>query len=159
MKKDPRIITPRNAKIAVMKVSGKNNTEIAEEVGLNRKSVKAVLDKPAIREMILHSISEHEFTLSMLAKKHIEMLSATKEISVAGVLTEVADNVAQVAAMKELNSIFGVYAPKELDIRASTAERSLVDLTAEAEAAIRELGLSTIGDAIVVSNDTPEVEN
>ncbi len=131
----------KDANIAVMKMGGMTNTDIAEESGLTRKTVGAILDKPAIRQMMMDALGEHEFTLSKLAKKNIDMLSAKKEISVSGTLTEVADNQAQVTAMKELNSIYGVHAPKQLDVRASAAEASLEELTDQADAALAEFNL------------------
>ncbi len=131
----------KDANLAMLKMGGMNNTEIAEKANLTRKTVAGILDKPAIRQMMLDALGEHKFTLSMLAKKNIDMLSAKKKIPLGGELEEVDDNVAQVTAMKELNSIYGVHAPKQLDVRASATEASLEELTEQADAALEEFGL------------------
>ncbi len=132
-----------DANIAVLKMKGLNDTEIAEQVNHTRKTVAKILDKPAIRQMMLDALGEHDFTLGKLAKKNIDMLSAKKEISVSGELTEVEDNIAQVTAMKELNSIYGVHAPKQLDVRASAAEASLEELADQVEASCEEFAVDT----------------
>ncbi len=132
-----------DANIAIMKMDGLTTTQIAEKSNLTRKTVKARLDKPAIRQMMMDALTEHEFTLSKLAKKNIDMLSAKREIFANGKYKKVDDNVAQVTAMKELNSIYGVHAPKQLDVRASAAEASLEELTDQADAALEELGMVT----------------
>lgn len=134
-------VRAKDANMAIMKMSGLNNTEIAEESGLTRKTVGVILDKPAIRQMMMDALGEHEFTLSKLAKKNIDMLSAKKSIPLNGEMVEVEDNVAQVTSMKELNSIYGVHAPKQLDVRASAAEASLEELTEQADAALEEFNL------------------
>ncbi len=138
-----RPVRAKDATIAIMKMHGLTNVQIGEEVNLTRKTVGKVLDKPAIRQMMMDALAEHEFTLSMLAKKNIDMLGAKKKIPVSGTLTEVEDNQAQTTAMKELNSIYGVHAPKQLDVRASAAEASLEELTDQADDALEEFGMAT----------------
>ena len=136
-----KIVRAKDASVAVLKMSGLNNVEIAKETNLTRKTVKVILDKPSVRQMMMDAFTENKFTLSMLAKKHVDMLSAKRDITVQGEREEVDDNVTQVAAMKELNSIYGVHAPKQLDVRASASEASLEELTDQADAALKELGM------------------
>ncbi len=149
-----RSVKIKDANLAMMKMSGLNNVQIAEEANLTRKTVAGILDKPEIRQMMLDALGEHEFTLSKLAKKNIDMLSAQKYCKDKG--EEVDDNVAQVGAMKELNSIYGVHAPKQLDVRASAAEASLEDLTNQADAALEELGMVTEQSASSDRSDSPQ---
>ena len=92
----------------------------------------------------------------MLAKKNIDMLSAKRWMFANLKYKEVDDNVAQVSAMKELNSIYGVHAPKQLDIRASAAEASLEELTDQADAALEELGMVAEQPASLVGSDSTE---
>ncbi len=134
-------VRAKDANVAILKMSGLNDVQIAKETNLTRKTVKVILDKPSIRHMMMDALTENKFTLSMLAKKNIDMLSATRYAFVSGEYKKLDDNVAQVAAMKELNSIYGVYAPKQLDIRASATEASLEELTDQADAALEELGM------------------
>jgi predicted transcriptional regulator len=149
-------VRAKDAGIAMLKMRGMNNVQIAEEVSLSRKTVGKILDKPAIRQMMMDALAEHEFTLSKLAKKNVDMLSAKKEVQVGKKLIETDDNVAQVTAMKELNSIYGVHAPKQLDVRASAAEASLEDLTVQADAALEELGMATEQPTSSGGNDSTE---
>ena len=151
-----RPVKIKDANIAVMKMQGLNNVQIAEETNLTRKTVAGILDKPAIRQMMLDALGEHGFTLNKLAKKNIDMLGAKKKIPLAGELKEVDDNVAQVTAMKELNSIYGVHAPKQLDVRASAAEASLEELTNQADAALEEFGMVAEQPASPDRSDSPE---
>ena len=153
-----RPLKAKDANVAILKMQGLNNIQIAEKANMDRQTVAIILDKPAIRQMMLDALGEHGFTLSILAKKNIDMLSAKKSIPLAGELTEVDDNVAQVTAMKELNSIYGVHAPKQLDVRASAAEASLEELTKQADASLEEL--SMVGELEQPANpdrsDSPE---
>ena len=132
-----------DANIAAMSMQGMTKVQIAEETNLERRTVAKILDKPAIRQMMLDALEGHGFTLSMLAKKNIDMLNAKKEILVQGNLTEIEDNVAQITAMKEVNSIYGVHAPKQLDVRASAAEASVDELANQVEASLEELDMVT----------------
>ncbi len=143
-----------DSKIAIMKMSGWTNTDISKKVNLTRKTVKKILDKPSIRQIMMDALTENKFTLNMLAKKNIDMLSAKKFAK--GKTEEVDDNVAQVTAMKELNSIYGVYAPKQLDIRASAAEASLEELTDQADAALEELGMVAEQPGSLVGSDSTQ---
>ncbi len=153
-----KIITTKakDVNIAVLKMGGLTNTQIAKETNLTRKTVKVILDKPSIRQMMMDALSENKFTLSMLAKKNIDMLSATRYAFVNGKYEKLNDNVAQVAAMKELNSIYGVYAPKQLDIRASATEASLEELTNQADAALEELGMVAEQPRSLIGSDSTE---
>ena len=143
-----------NANIAVLKMGGLSDVDIAKEVDLTRKTVRKILDKPSVRQLMMEALTENKFTLSMLAKKNIDMLSAKKFAK--GKTEEVDDNVAQATAMKELNSIYGVYAPKQLDIRASAAEASLEDLTGQVDAALEELGMVAEQPGSLIGSDSPE---
>ncbi len=149
-------VRAKDANIAILKMGGMGVGQIAGEVDLDRKTVTKILDKPAIRQMMMDALAEHEFTLSKLAKKNIDMLSAKKKVLVAGGLEEIDDNVAQVTAMKEMNSIYGVHAPKQLDVRASAAEASLEELTNQADAALEELGMVAEQPASFVGSDSTE---
>ena len=144
----------KDTNVAVLKMGGLTNTDIARETNLTRKTVKVILDKPSVRQMMMDAFTENKFTLSMLAKKNIDMLSAKKFAK--DTTEEVPDNVAQVAAMKELNSIYGVYAPKQLDIRASAAEASLEELTDQADAALEELGMVAEQSRSLIGSDSSE---
>ncbi len=139
-----------------MKMSGLSNTQIAEETNLTRKTVKVILDKPSIRQMMMDALTENKFTLSMLAKKNIDMLSAKRWMFANLKYKKVDDNVAQVSAMKELNSIYGVYAPKQLDIRASAAEASLEELTDQVDAALEEFDMVAEQSRSLVGSDSTE---
>ncbi len=145
-------VREKDINIAVMKMGGLNNTDIAKETNLTRKSVKAILDKPSVRQMMMDSLAEHQFTLSMLAKKNIDMLSAKKFPK--GKDEPVDDNVAQATALKEMNSIYGVYAPKQLDIRASATEASLEELTDQADAALEEFNMVAEQPRSLVGSDS-----
>ena len=148
-------VREKDANIAVLKMGGMNNVDIAKETNLTRKSVKIILDKPSVRQMMMDAFTEHKFTLSMLAKKNIDMLSAQRWAFGNGKYKRVDDNVAQVTAMKELNSIYGVYAPKQLDIRASAAEASLEELTHQADAALEEFDVvAEHSRSLIGSNST-----
>ncbi len=144
------------AKIAVMKMGGMTTTQIAKETNLTRKTVAVILDKPSVRQMMMDALAEHQFTLNMLAKKNIDMLSVKKWLFTQGKYKEVDDNVAQATAMKEMNSIYGVYAPKQLDIRASATEASLEDLTDQADAALKELGMVAVQPASLTGSDSTQ---
>ena len=146
----------KDTNVAVLKMSGLNDVQIAKETNLTRKTVKVILDKPSIRQMMIDAFTEHKFTLSMLAKKNIDMLSAERYVFKNGNYKKVADNVAQVAAMKEMNSIYGVYAPKQLDIRASATEASLEELTDQVDAALEELDMGAEQSRSLVGNDSTE---
>ncbi len=146
-------VRARDANVALLRMSGLNNVQIAEETNVTRKTVKAILDKPSIRQMMMDALAEHEFSLSKLAKKNIDMLSAKKYTK--GIKGKVDDNVAQATAMKELNSIYGVHAPKQLDVRASAAEASIEELTDQADAALEEFGMVTEQPAGSGGNDSP----
>ena len=157
MKKVKELVKPKDANVALLKMSGLTNVQIAKEVDVTRKTVKTILDKPSIRHMMIDAFSEHKFTLNMLAKKNIDMLGAKKyEYRKDGGYKKIDDNVAQVAAMKELNSIYGVYAPKQLDIRASATEASLEDLTVQANDALEELGMVTEQPASLTGSDSTQ---
>ncbi len=131
----------KDANVAVLKMQGLTNIEIADKANLDRKTVSVILDKPAIRQIMMDGLEEHGFTISQLAKKNIDMLSAKKQIPLNGELKEVDDNTAQATALKELNSIYGVHAPKQLDVRASAAEASIGELTEQADAALKEFDM------------------
>ncbi len=146
----------KDANVAILKMSGLNNVEIAKETNLTRKTVKVILDKPSIRQMMMDALTENNFTLSMLAKKNIDMLSAKRWTFGNGKYKQVDDNVAQTAAMKELNSIYGVYAPKQLDIRASASEASLEELTHQADAALEEFSMVAEQSASLIGSDSTE---
>ena len=147
-------VREKDANIAILKMGGMNNVEIAAETNLTRKSVKTILDKPSVRQMMLDALTENKFTLSKLAKKHIDMLSAKKFAK--GKAEPVDDNVAQVTAMKELNCIYGVHAPKQLDIRASASEASLEELTHQADAALEELSMVAEQPRSLIGSDSTE---
>ena len=140
-KKAKTEVREKDINIAVLKMSGMSDVQIAEETNLTRKTVKVILDKPSIRQMMMDALAENQFTLSMLAKKNIDMLSAHRYVFKNGEYKKVDDNVAQATAMKEMNSIYGVYAPKQLDIRASATEASLEELTDQADAALKEFDM------------------
>ncbi len=144
----------KDANIAILKMGGLNNTDIAKETNLTRKTVKKILDKPSIRQMMMDAFTENGFTLSMLAKKNIDMLNAKKWTQ--GKTEQVDDNVAQATAMKEMNSIYGVYAPKQLDIRASAAEASLEELTDQVDTALEELDMGAEQPRSLVGSDSAE---
>ncbi len=144
----------KDVKIAILKMKGLGDTEIGKQTNLTRKSVRTILDKPSIRQMMMDALTEHKFTLSKLAKKNIDMLSAKKYAK--DTTTLVDDNVAQAAALKELNSIYGVYAPKQVDIRASAAEASLEELTNQADAALEELGMVAEQPRSLTGSDNTE---
>ncbi len=146
----------KGANIALLKMRGLTTTQIAKETNLTRKTVKVILDKPSIRQMMMDALAENKFTLSMLAKKNIDMLSATRYVFKKEGYKKVDDNVAQVAAMKELNSIYGVYAPKQLDIRASAAEASLEDLIDQADTALEELDVVAVQPASLTGSDSTQ---
>ncbi len=149
-------VKTKGSNIAVMKMGGMTNTQIAKETNLTRKTVKAILDKPSVRQMMLDAFTEHKFTLNMLAKKNIDMLNATRYVFKNGAYKKVDDNVAQVAAMRELNSIYGVYAPKQLDIRASATEASLEELIDQADAALEEFDMVAEQPRSLVGSDSTE---
>ncbi len=149
-------VKTKGSNIAVMKMGGMTNTQIAKETNLTRKTVKAILDKPSVRQMMMDAFTENKFTLNMLAKKHIDMLSAKRWMFANGKYKEFDDNVAQVTAMKEMNNIYGVYAPKQLDIRAFATEASLEELTDQADAALEELSVVAEQSAGLIGSNSTE---
>ena len=149
-------VRPVDAKIAALKMDGVNNVQIAKEVKLTRKTVQGILEKPAVRQLLMDAFAENGFTLKDLAKKNIEMLSAKREILANKRYMKVDDNVTQVTAMKEMNQIYGVYAPKQLDIRASASEASLEELIDQADTALEELDMVAEQPASFIGNDSTE---
>ncbi|KKK77534.1 hypothetical protein LCGC14_2852620, partial [marine sediment metagenome] len=81
-----------------------------------------------VRGLLISALVEKNFTIKDLAQKNIDMLSAKKTIAVGDETEEVDDNPAQTAAVKEMNLIHGVHAPKQVDLRDKTAQASLEDL-------------------------------
>ena len=127
-----------DANIAILSLEGLNKVEIAKKTGKDRGTIANILNKDGIRQIIMDGFAEHNFTISMLLKKNIDMLDAKKEIPLSGELVEVEDNVAQATAMKEINQIYGIHAPKQLDVRASAAEASTEELADQVESSLQE---------------------
>ncbi len=138
-----KAITMKDAEIAVGMLEGKSSYEIAETVGLHRQTVYRHMQSEDVRGLLINALEQKNFTIKDLAQKNIDMLSAKKTIAVGDETEEVDDNPAQTAAVKEMNLIHGVHAPKQVDLRDKTAQASLEDLAQMLTEADAELGMGS----------------
>lgn len=114
-------LTLRDLEVLTLDIEGKTGEEIAEKVGVSRKTVVNTKAKPAYRDLMIGALEVHKFGVNDIAKKLVSMTDAQKAINVDGTLEIVEDNTTQLGAVRKLCDIFGVDAPKELDIKATTA--------------------------------------
>ena len=122
-------LTLRDLEVAKRDLAGKTGDEIAEEVGVCRKTVVNTKAKPAYRDLMLSALESNQFGVNDLAKKLVELVDARKSLNVDGTIHIVEDNVTMLGATRKLCDILGVDAPKELDIRASTANMTNEELS------------------------------
>lgn len=115
--------------------------EVAKDMGLHRNTVCRVMNSETARQLMVGALEQAGVTVAKLAKKHADLLDAKKEMNVDGELETVNDNVTQLGVLKELNSIYGTHAPKEFDIRGSTAQAPLDELADAAQASLEQLRL------------------
>ncbi len=123
-----KAIKIKDAEIAVGVMQGKSSHKIAQEVGLHRNTVYRHMQSEDVRGLMINALVEKNFTIKDLAQKNIDMLSAKKTVVVGNKTKIIDDNPARGLALKEMNSIHGVHAPKQVDLRDKTAQASLEDL-------------------------------
>ena len=129
------VLTLRDLEVMKMDLEGQAGDEIAEELKVCRKTITNTKSKPAYRDLILSALEQEEFTVQKLAGKLVTLTEARKDMNVDGTIHTTDDNTTRLGAVRKLCDIFGVDAPKELDIKASTAQMTndelLAGLTAE----------------------------
>jgi transcriptional regulator with XRE-family HTH domain len=125
---EQQALTLRDLEIAKRELEGVPQEQIAEEVGVCRKTVHNTKAKPAYRDLMLSALENNKFGVNDLAKKLVELVDARKSLNVDGQIHIVEDNVTMLGAARKLCDILGVDAPKELDIKASTANMTNEEL-------------------------------
>ena len=122
------VLTLRDLEVMKRDLAGQTGDQIAEELKVCRKTVTNTKAKPAYRDLIIGALEQEQFQVGDLAKKLVTLSNARKDLNVDGVLHTVDDNVTRLGAVRKLCDIYGVDAPKEIDVRATTAQMSNEEL-------------------------------
>jgi hypothetical protein len=140
--KTPETMTLRD--LAIFKahtLEGKTLAEAAKAVGTSKDTVKRTKKKKAYRELVISALEANNWDVDEYAKKLIKLVNAERELSVAGEIIKVQDNVTQIAAIKKLGQIYGDDAPKEVDLTHSLASASDAELLEDLQATSEQYGV------------------
>lgn len=154
-----RDLTLLEAEIAHDKITGMKNPEVMEKYDISVDRVKRIMRTEAVHKIQQAALLEKGWDFEDQAEELIKMVKAKKEINVGGELVEAVDNVARIAALKEIGLINGIYAPRQFNLEHSTAQIPLEKLAEEAEASLEELQLDgPTGEQAVNPNADIEID-
>jgi len=125
-------------------VEGMTAQQTAEQLEISRKTVQRTKTKASYHELAQAALQEKGMTVQEYARKLIEKLDAKKGVNYGGERIEEDDNVAQVAALKEVAGIYGVHAPKEIDLKHSLASASDEEVDKNLADAAQRLGVESV---------------
>lgn len=111
-----------------------SNAVTAEKIGCSTKTVSRTKKKQAYRDLVINKLAEREYSPETYADNMIAHTKAKKTIvsKDAGVF-QVADNTTRLTADIELGEIYGVKAPKQIDLKHSMAAMSDEELREEVQ--------------------------
>jgi len=124
-------------------IDGKTLDKTAEIVGVSRKTVSRTKSKVSYHELAQAALEQKGLTVDVYAGKLIEKLDARKGVNYDGERIEEDDNVAQMTALKEVAQIYGVHAPREIDLKHSLASASDEELDQNLADAAARLGVGS----------------
>jgi len=99
------------------KDEGLSVRKTAEVMGIGVRTVLRTEQKKAYRDVAIKEMEEQGFPVKSYIEKMIGLTEAEKEINVNGALAEVADNPIQLSATEALGDIYGLKAPKDLNLK------------------------------------------
>jgi len=124
-----------NAIYQSQEVEGKTYKETSEELGISANCIADAKKLDAYREAVLQTAEERWSVAEKIVDQLDEGFAATKKTK----FGEQADGVRRIQALKELNTIAGVYAPKQFDLKHSMAAMSDDELGKAVDASVKEL--------------------
>ena len=117
MNQKDKPLTKRDAQVFQMSVvEGKTNVAIAKELDICTRTVQDTKKKSNYREIAIQALAKSEFGLDLHMGNLVELTKATKTLVSEGKVFSDADNPVRLGASKELSSIYGIYAPKEVNV-------------------------------------------
>ena len=128
-------------------VENKTLEQTAQELGISRDTVKRTKLRSSYNELGQQALEYQALTIDKYIEKLIKKLDATKGVNYGGRKIEEDDNVAQMAALKEIGNIYGVHAPEQHNIQHTLAGTSDEDLDREFEAAAKSVNATVIPGA------------
>ncbi len=143
----------RDMQIMESQMSGDSNVVTAEKVGCCKRTVELSKRKLEYREVVIAKLAEKKYCAETYAENMIAHTKADKVIvsKDKGVLT-VADNNTRLTADMELGDIFGVKAPKQVDLKHSMAAMSDDELLKEVQRSQEEFD-GRLQHSLTVSQD------
>jgi hypothetical protein len=138
-------------------IMGKTLNETADIVGVSRETIKRTKHKQAYNELAIQALQNKAIGVEKYAEKVAEQLEAKKSINIAGKEVELADNNARIQAIKEVGSVYGLYAPKAISLH-SIASIPDEDLALEVEQAAQDRLGGKQREQIAGEGNTPEVK-
>lgn len=138
-------------------VEGKSIPKTAEIVGVDESTIDHWKKKRAWHDLAIAAIGEAGHTLDDYAAKLIEAKDKKKQINVGGKLQEVDDNPAQIAYLKEIAAIYGLYAPQKHEIIASPSD---AELDSDLDKAAKKLEVESVevGEQGASADDSQQIE-
>ena len=140
-KKDDALTYPELTAFKHHEVDGKTIPETAAILNVDEKTIDRMKKKSAWRDLTIAAIKDRGHTLDDYAAKLIEMKDKKKQINVDGKLESIEDNTAQIAYLKEIASIYGLYAPQKHEIAPSLSDE---ELDSDLEEAARKLKVESV---------------
>ena len=139
---EPHKMTPRDlAVFRARKVDGLSLKETAKKLGISKDLVVRAQRKPAYNQMAINALELNEMSIDAATKLLIDQTRAERTVFSNGSRITEADNSVRMAAVKELMSIFGAYAPKDINVNHEFSTASEAELLGEISMACERIGV------------------
>lgn len=143
----------RDMQIMESQLSGDSNAVTADKVECCTRTVQLTKRKLEYREVVIAKLAEKDYCAETYAENMIAHTKAEKTIvSKAEGKIVVADNNTRLTADMELGDIFGVKAPKQVDLKHSMAAMSDDELLKEVQRSQKEFD-GRLQHSLTVSQD------
>jgi hypothetical protein len=156
---DPNTLQVRDYDVMKYNVlQGKTIKETARLMNTSVDTVKRIKRKPAFRDLMVEAIERNDYNLDLHAKRLIRQTTAQKSINIGGAKEYEDDNPSILKALDMISNIYGLYAPKQLELAGATGA-SDEELASEIEEALGEQGLALeAGEQSDSPEDSGDVE-
>jgi len=138
-KHTPRTVWPpsktlnyRDSQILHLKLSGHTDKVVAERIGCCTRTVEKAKQKQEYRDVVIAAAEQEQYTAKTYAQNMVAHTKAIKRtVSKKEGVFEDPDNLIRFNADKELGDVFGVKAPKKVDLKHTMAAMSDDELLEE----------------------------
>jgi hypothetical protein len=141
-KEDPNTLKLRDLEVfQAHEIQNKTLAQTAQEVGVSVDTVKRIKKKPAYRDLSLDALERYNHGIDIHVKALIEKTKAQKCIVMGTTHWYEDDNPTQMKALDAITDIYGIRAPRHIELSGNLTSASDEELFGEIEDAVQSTGL------------------